>query len=230
MSGGNKRAQDKAGLMGHAMSTIGTVHLVDDDPEFLAAARRFVRFAGFPVATFSSVAELLAQVSAETRGCVIADLVMPEVSGLELQQLLIGRGVMMPVVFLTGHGDIPSSVQAMRGGALDFIEKLAPKEQLTAAITQALERDAQAHLAHARRAERQSRFATLTDREREVLVLVVRGQRNKQIAATLGVTERTVKHYRGTISTKLGVHSVAQLVILASEASLETGTPTSPRH
>jgi two-component system, LuxR family, response regulator FixJ len=178
------------------MSTLGTVHLVDDDPEFLAATRRFVRYAGFPVATFSSVADLLGQVSAETRGCVIADLVMSEVSGLELQQLLTRQGVMMPVVFLTGHGDIPSSVQAMRGGAIDFIEKLAPKEQLTAPITRALERDAATHLAHTSLAERQRRFAMLTDRERDVLTLVVRGQGNRQIAGTLGVTERTVKHYR----------------------------------
>lgn len=206
------------------MSTLGTVHLIDDDPDFLAATRRFVRSAGFPVASFSSVADLLSQVSAETRGCVIADLVMPEVGGLELQQLLTRQGVLMPVVFLTGHGNIPTSVQAMRCGAIDFIEKLAPKEELTAAITRALERDAEVHLAHAKLAERRRRFATLTEREREVLGLVVRGQRNKQIAGTLGVTERTVKHYRGVISTKLGVHSVAQLAILASEASLETDT------
>ena len=210
------------------MSTLGTVHLIDDDPDFLAATRRFVRSAGFPVASFSSVADLLAQVSAETRGCVIADLVMPEIGGLELQQLLTRQGVLMPVVFLTGHGNIPSSVQAMRGGAIDFIEKLAPKEELTAAITRALERDAEVHLARAKLAERRRRFATLTEREREVLGLVVRGQRNKQIAGTLGVTERTVKHYRGVISTKLGVHSVAQLAILASEASLETDTRGSP--
>ena len=212
------------------MSTLGTVHLVDDDPAFLAATRRFVRSAGFPVATFTSVADLLAHISAETRGCVIADLVMPEVGGLDLQQLLTRRGVMMPMVFLTGHGNIPSSVQAMRGGAIDFIEKLAPKEQLTAAITCALERDAESHLARARLAERRHRFATLTEREREVLALVVRGQRNKQIAGTLGVTERTVKHYRGVISTKLGVHSVAQLAILASEASLETDTQGLSEH
>ena len=210
------------------MSTIGTVHLVDDDPEFLTATRRFVRSAGFPVAIFSSVADLLAQVSAETRGCVIADLVMPEVGGLELQQLLTRQGVLMPVVFLTGQGNIPSSVQAMRDGAIDFIEKLAPKEELTAAIMRALERDAEVHLARAKLAERRRRFAMLTEREREVLELVVRGQRNKQIAGALGVTERTVKHYRGVISTKLGVHSVAQLAILASEASLETDTRGSP--
>jgi two-component system, LuxR family, response regulator FixJ len=206
------------------MNTLRTVHLIDDDPDFLAATRRFVRSAGFPVASFSSVADLLAQVSAETRGCVIADLIMPEVGGLELQRLLTRQGVFMPVVFLTGHGNIPSSVQAMRGGAMDFIEKLAPKEELVSAIRRALQQDAEVHLARAKLAERRRRFASLTEREREVLGLVLRGQRNKQIAGTLGVTERTVKHYRGVISTKVGVHSVAQLAILTSEASLETDT------
>jgi FixJ family two-component response regulator len=208
----------------------GTVHLVDDDPEFLAATRRFVRAAGFPVETFPSVADLLAQVSAETRGCVIADLVMPEVGGLELQQLLVGRGVMMPVVILTGQGDVPSTVRAMRGGALDFIEKLAPREQLTAAITGALERDAELQIARAKLALRRSQFEALTSRERQVLTLVVQGQRNKQIAGTLGVSERTVKHYRGVITTKLGVRSVVQLVAWAREANLETYIPGPAGH
>jgi two-component system, LuxR family, response regulator FixJ len=208
----------------------GTVHLVDDDPEFLAATRRFVRAAGFPVESFPSVADLLAQVSADTRGCVIADLVMPEVGGLELQQLLVGRGVMMPVVILTGQGDVPSTVRAMRGGALDFIEKLAPREQLTAAITGALERDAELQIARAKLALRRSQFEALTSRERQVLTLVVQGQRNKQIAGTLGVSERTVKHYRGVITTKLGVRSVVQLVAWAREANLETYIPGPAGH
>ena len=212
------------------MSTIGTVHLVYDEPECLTATSRFVRSVGFPVASFSSVSDLLAHVSAETRGCVIADLVMPEVSGLELQRLLTSQGVLMPVVFLTGRGNIPSTVQAMRGGAIDFIEKLAPKEKLAAAITRALERDAEVHLARAKLAERRRRFATLAKREREVLALVVRGQRNKQIAGTLGIAERTVKRHRADISAKLEVHSVAQIAILASDASLETHAPGSAGH
>jgi FixJ family two-component response regulator len=211
------------------MATLATVHLVDDDPDFLAATSRLLRKGGFQVTTHPSVAELLAQVSPETRGCVIADLVMPDVSGLELQAVLTRRGVTMPVVFLTGHGDIPSSVQAMRSGAADFLEKLAPKEQLLAAIVSALERDAETHLARTRLEERRSRFAALTERERTVLALVVRGDRNKQIAGYLGVTERTVKLHRAAISAKLGVHSVAQLAILASEAHMETAAPASPR-
>jgi len=211
------------------MGTFSTIHLVDDDPEFLGATSRLLRRGGFAVDPHPSVDHLLARVSPETRGCVIADLVMPGVSGLELQALLTQRGVMMPVVFLTGHADIPSSVQAMRGGAVDFLEKLAPKEQLMAAIARALERDADAHGARTRLEERRRRFATLSEREREVLALVLRGDRNKQIAGFLGVTERTVKLHRAAICAKLGMHSVAQLAILATEAQLETATPRSPR-
>jgi len=210
------------------MGTLATVHLVDDDPEFLTAIARFVRRGGFHVATHASVDDLLAEVSPEARGCVIADLVMPGASGLELPALLSKRDVMMPVVFLTGQGDIPSSVQAMRGGAVDFLEKLAPREQLIGAIVRALERDAETHLARTRLEERRRRFATLTERERTVLALVVRGDRNKQIAGALGVTERTIKLHRAAITAKLGVHSVAQLVTLASEAHLETDIPASP--
>jgi FixJ family two-component response regulator len=211
------------------MAHIATVHLVDDDPEFLASASRFVSKVGFPVATYPSVEELLSAVSPEARGCVIADLVMPGLGGLELQALLTERGVSLPVVFLTGHGDIPSTVQAMRGGAVDFIEKLAPKEQLIAAIVRALERDAQSHLARMRLEDHRRRIATLSKREREVLARVARGDRNKEIAGVLGITERTVKLYRAAISAKLGVHSVAQLAILASEAHLKSDPPTPPR-
>ena len=216
-------------MIRHDDGAVATVHLVDDDPVYLAAMSRFVRRGGFVVATHSSVTDLLAQVSSETRGCVIADLVMPELSGLELQALLTDRGIMMLVVFLTGHGDIPSTVQAMRGGAVDFLEKVAPKEKLLAAIARALERDAEAQVERARLAERRHRFATLTERERQVLARVVRGERNKQIAGDLGVTERTVKLHRAAISGKLGVHSVAQLTLLASEARLEMNPPISPR-
>jgi FixJ family two-component response regulator len=211
------------------MGSLATVHLVDDDPEYLAATSRLVRKRGFQVATHSSVDDLLANVSPETRGCVIADLVMPEVSGLELQAMLTKRGVTMPVVFLSGHGDIASSVRAMRSGAVDFLEKLAPQEQLLAAIVRALERDAETHNARTRLEERRSRFATLTARERTVLALVMRGDRNKQIAGSLGLTERTVKAHRAAITAKLGVHSVAELAILASEARLEAETPPPPK-
>jgi FixJ family two-component response regulator len=203
-----------------AMDGIATVHLVDDDPAFLAALSRLLRAAGFPVSTSDSGAELLSGVSAVTRGCIVADLDMPGVGGLELQAVLAERDVAMPLIFLTGHGDIPTSVRAMRGGAADFLEKLAPKEQLLAAITRALGRDAELHAARARLQERRRRLGTLTEREREVLALVVRGKMNKQIAATLGIHERTVKLHRTAISSKLGVHGGAQLAVLATDARL----------
>ena len=202
------------------MEALPSVHLVDDEPGFLVAMSRFLRGSGFAVVTYSSGAELLLRVSAETRGCVVADLSMPGVSGLQLQSLLAERGVTLPIVFLTGHADIPSSVTAMRGGALDFLEKLAPKELIVQAIVRALERDVETHTTHLRLEERRRRLAKLSDREREVLLLVVRGKMNKQIAATLGIHERTVKLHRTGITTKLGVRAVGQLALLASEARL----------
>lgn len=208
------------------MSSLATVHLVDDDPAFLAALSRFVRAAGFPVTACESGPELISRVSPDTRGCVVADLDMPGVDGLDLQAQLSRSGIAMPVVFLTGHGSIPSSVQAMRLGAVDFLEKVAPQEHLVAAIVRALERDAQTHAARMLGEERRHKLASLTEREREVLALVVRGKMNKQIAGVLGIHERTVKLHRTSITSKLGVHSVAQLAILVSEARLtETDPP-----
>jgi len=202
------------------MDYAATVHLVDDDPSFLAAVGRMLRASGFKVAAHASAAELLGSVSPESRGCVVADLSMPGVDGLELQALLAGRGIAMPMVFLTGHGDIPSSVRAMRSGAVDFLEKGAPRDNLLTAVTGALDQDAAAHVARQKVAERRRRLAALTEREREVLTLVARGNMNKQIAAALGIHERTVKLHRTAITTKLGVHTVAQLALLVNEAQL----------
>jgi FixJ family two-component response regulator len=202
------------------MGSVATVHLVDDDAGFLTATCRLLCGAGLSVAAFASAAELLSRVSVETRGCVVADLSMPGLSGLELQALLQDRGILMPVVFLSACGDVPSSVNAMKGGAVDFLEKLAPKERLLSAIERALAQDLQRHAAEVALAERRRRFSALTQREREVLELVVRGKMNKQIAAELGIHERTVKLHRTAITTKLGVHAVAQLAVLASEARL----------
>ena len=200
------------------MDNTASVHLVDDDAAFLASMARLLRAAGFAVVTHPTSDELLTRVSGDTRGCLIADLNMPGVSGLELQAQLSARGVHLPVIFLTGQADIPSTVQAMRGGALDFLEKLAPKERLFAAINRALEREAAQHAARAQLAERRRRFAALTERERQVLVLVLSGKMNKQIAAALDIHERTVKLHRSAITAKLGVHSVAQLALMANEA------------
>ena len=195
------------------MSEEPLVHLVDDDASFGRSLARLLGASGFRVRSFSSGAELLAAVSPESEGCVVADLAMPGIGGLELQERLAQGGVPLPVVFLSGNGDIPSSVRAMRGGAVDFLEKHAPQEDLLAAVRRALASGRQA-------AELRRRFAALTEREREVLRHVVRGRMNKQIAADLGIHERTVKLHRTALTTKLGVRSAAELATLARDAGI----------
>jgi two-component system response regulator FixJ len=197
-----------------------TVFVVDDDASFLAAVSRLLRAAHYPVKTFTSAQEFLAQLPARTPGCVLADLQMPGLSGLDLQAALARTNNPLPVLFLTGHGDIPTSVHAMRQGAEDFLTKRAPKEVLLDAVNRALARDARERAGRTRVQGLRARFDALTEREREVLQHVLRGQLNKQIAADLGIHERTVKFHRTAITTKLGVPSVAELTRLAQEAGI----------
>ncbi len=197
-----------------------TVYLVDDDASFLTAASRLLRATGHPVKTFPSAAEFLKYLPAAGPGCVVADLQMPGLSGLDLQSALARTNNPLPVLFLTGHGDIPTSVRAMRQGAEDFLTKRAPKEELLEAVKRALARDARERAERTRIQGLRARFDTLSEREREVLQHVIRGQLNKQIAADLGIHERTVKLHRTAITTKLGVPSVAELTRLAQEAGL----------
>jgi FixJ family two-component response regulator len=205
------------------------VHLVDDDDSHLRALARLLAAQGFQVRAHASGESLLQALAADARGCVVADLDMPGMDGLGLQRAMRESGFFMPVVFLTGHADIPSTVSAMREGAIDFLEKHAPNERLVDAINRALELD---RLETARQSEansRAQRFARLTRRELEVLREVVKGLMNKQIAAVLGVSERTVKMHRTAISQKVGVHSVAQLVTLARDAGLVDDTAETTR-
>jgi len=202
------------------MSERGVVHVVDDDASFRTAIRRMLTAAGFEVHAFASAAELLARASRDEHGCVLADLQLPELNGLELQQELGRAGVALPFVFLTGHGDVPSAVCAMRQGAVDFLDKCAPQDALIAAIERALQREAAERGARARQERLSRRFAVLTAREWEVLRQVVKGRMNKQISADLGIHERTVKLHRTAITTKLGVRSVAELTSLAREAGV----------
>jgi FixJ family two-component response regulator len=195
-----------------------TVFIVDDDASFLSAAARLLRASGFAVWPFNSALEFLAQLDPETPGCALLDLQMPEMNGLDLQAALARTRKAMPVIFLSGHGDVPSAVRAMREGAEDFLEKSAPKEKLLEAVRRAIARDAQERATRARTREVQARFERLSDREREVLDHVLRGALNKQIAGDLGICERTVKLHRTSITTKLGVQSVAELARLAQEA------------
>jgi two-component system response regulator FixJ len=203
--------------------TMPIVHVVDDDASFLTAISRLLRANGFSVKTYSSAQEFLAQRDADTPGCVLADLRMPQMSGLDLQTALAQTPNPLPILFLTGHGDIPSTVRAMRDGAEDFLEKTAPKKKLIDAVTRALSRDSQEREARARRHELRTRFDALTERELEVLAHVVRGQLNKQIAGDLGIHERTVKLHRTAITTKLKVQSVAELTRLTQEAGIFPG-------
>jgi two-component system, LuxR family, response regulator FixJ len=210
-------------------STEPIVHLVDDDASFLAAISRLLRASGFAVKAFSSASAFLEQRDANARGCVLADLQMPEMSGLELQTALARTCNPVPILFLTGHGDIPSTVCAMRGGAEDFLEKRTSKEKLLDAVNRALARDAREREERVRRSKLRTRFDALTKRELEVLGHVVLGRLNKQIAADLYIHERTVKLHRTAITTKLHVQSAAELTRLTDEAGIFAASkPTFP--
>jgi two-component system response regulator FixJ len=200
--------------------TAPTVQIVDDDLSFLTATSRLLRASGFAVRTFSSASDFLAQRDADAPGCVLADLQMPGMNGLDLQSALARSRNPPPILFLTGHGDIPSSVRAIRGGAEDFLEKCAPKEKLLEAVSRALARDAQEREERARQRQLRARFDMLTKREVEVLSHVVQGRLNKQIAGDLGIHERTVKLHRTAITTKLGVQSVAEVTRLTDESGI----------
>ena len=194
------------------------VHLVDDDPSLLTAVSRLLRASGHKVLPFSSASAFLLQHGADTAGCVVADLQMPGLDGLGLQAALAATKNPLPVLFLTGEGDIASTVRAMRNGAEDFLEKRAPKEDLLDAVQRALARDAREREARCRHSALRARLDALTQREREVLGHVVQGRLNKQIAADLGIHERTVKLHRTAITTKLGVRSSAELARFVQQA------------
>lgn len=192
-----------------------TVFVVDDDPSVLASVERLLRASGYAVVSFSSASDFLAQRPPQAKGCVVADLQMPGMDGLAMQEALAQSAAPMPVVFWSGRGDIPASVRAMRNGAEDFLSKTAPKEDLFAAIERALARDDLERVERARTSELRARFARLTPRENEVLAHVLRGKLNKQIAASLGIDERSVKRHRTSLMRKLSVSSVVDLTRIA---------------
>jgi two-component system response regulator FixJ len=198
----------------------GTVFIVDDDESFLKSMSRLLRAAGYSVQAFESAEKFLEQLSPEMSGCVLADLQMPGLGGLELQEALAKSANPLPVVFLSAQGDIPTTVQAMRRGAEDFLTKLSPKEKLLDAVRRALVRGTQERGERVRLQELRGRFDMLTSRELEVLEHVVRGKMNKQIADDLGINERTVKLHRTNLTRKLQMPSVAELTRLAAEAGL----------
>jgi FixJ family two-component response regulator len=198
-----------------------TVYLVDDDAAVLKGLRRLLASAGLHVVAFESPRDFLEGLDREASGCVVLDFSMPGLNGLELQQALAASGNALPVIFLTGKGDIPTSVQAMKGGAADFLTKPVDGEVLLAAIRGAIERDRSQRAERAERDDIARRLATLTARERDVLRHVVAGRLNKQIAAELGTVEKTVKVHRARVMEKMQARSLAELVRLAQKAGLD---------
>lgn len=207
------------------------VRIVDDDRAYLVATARLLRAAGYRVETYSSGTELLEKLPADATGCVLLDFQMPGLDGLELQEALARSATPLPVVFVSGHGDVPIASRAFKRGAEDFLTKLAPKEELLAAVERALARGAREREARERRRAARALWETLTAREREVLAWVVQGRLNKQIAGRLELHERTVKLHRTSITRKLGLSSVAELTRWAQESGLlpELDRLASPR-
>jgi FixJ family two-component response regulator len=189
-----------------------TVFVVDDDEAVRKAVSRLLRSARIAVAAFTSPREFLAQYNPATPGCLVLDIAMPDLNGLQLQTALTEKGSILPIIFLTGQGDVSKSVQAMKHGAFDFLSKPVKEKDLLTAVRAAIERDAVARLEQAKLSEIRARLDTLTPREREVLEHVVSGKLNKQIAVDLSITEATVKMHRARVMAKMKVQSVAELV------------------
>ncbi|MEN9726745.1 MAG: hypothetical protein RL434_1111 [Pseudomonadota bacterium] len=196
----------------------GTVYVIDDDAAVRDSLALLVRSVGLESRTFASATEFLGAFDSGMDGCLVVDIRMPGMSGLDLQQALNERGCRLPLLFITGHGDVAMAVRAMRAGALDFIEKPFRDQELLDRINQALTLSAQQRSTLAEVAEIRARIATLTPREREIMDRIVAGQANKVIAVELGLSERTVEIHRAKVMSKTRVHSLAELVTLVARA------------
>jgi len=195
-------------------STAPTVYVVDDDDAMRRALDALLSTVGYKTAVFSRPSEFLANFKVDSPGCLVLDIRMPDMSGLELQQHLIRIGSMLPVIFITGHGDVPMAVQAMKEGAFEFVQKPFRDQDLLDRINHALKQDAENRSTVARRTEVLHRLESLTPRERQVMDLVVDGAANKVIAIDLDLSERTVEIHRAKVMEKMGARSVAHLVKL----------------
>jgi FixJ family two-component response regulator len=196
-----------------------TVHLVEDDPSSRTATVRLLKMAGYEVREYTCAAELLDAAPVDA-GCLVLDLQLPGLSGLDTQEALVASGNPLPIVFLTGHGDIPQSVQAMKAGAIDFLSKPVAPETLLEAVTRALARDAESRAVRDRRSAIKARYERLTPREREVFAHLISGQLNKQAAFDLGTTEHTIKVHRRRVMDKLEADSLADLVRFAADLGI----------
>ena len=191
------------------------IHVVDDDPSFRTAIARVLSASGFQVALYESAQKLLDAPPSGGAGCILLDVQMSGLSGPQLQERLVECGNVLPIIFLTGHGDIPTSVRTMKAGAQDFLIKPVARDQLLETIRHALDRYEQLHAQNLRVDALRSRVGRLTWRERQVFELVVRGWLNKQIAHELGTSERTIKAHRRKVMEKCEVRSLAELVVIA---------------
>jgi FixJ family two-component response regulator len=198
------------------------IAIVDDDASVREGLQSLIRSAGWRVETFVSAQEFLARLGAEAPSCVILDLQLPGLSGLDLQNRMAKGGVEIPIVFLTGHGDIPASVQAMKAGAVEFLTKPLDEQKLLEAIQEAIERDRRIRQQRAETREVRGRYESLTAREQQVMQEVVSGRLNKQIAAELKITEFTVKIHRGHVMRKMRAESLADLVRLAESLGIRS--------
>ena len=207
----------------------GTVFVIDDDPSVRRALARQLRTAGFRVESFESAQEYVARAPHAAIACIVTDVRMPGMSGLDLQDSLAGAGRALPMVFITGHGDIPTTVRAMKGGAINFLAKPFSEREILAAVAEALERSAAIERERRELGSLRARYEALTAREREVLVLVAAGLLNKIIAERLGIAETTIKVHRGRVMQKMGAASLADLVRMSGRLDLAPGPNSSQR-
>jgi FixJ family two-component response regulator len=210
-------------MMAQALETAPgapVIHVVEDDLPTRTAIARLLRAAGHAVGTYATAAEFLATAPAEGPGCLVLDVRLPGSNGLELQEMLSADDDALPIIFVTGYGDIPMSVRAIRSGAVDFLTKPVRGAVLLDAVSRALACDAEHRAARERQRDARTRFERLTPREREVFAHLIAGQLNKQVAFDLGTSERTIKAHRHSVLRKLEAGSVADLVRLASNLSI----------
>lgn len=203
------------------MKDKGTVFVVDDDAPVRDAMRVLLKSVGLPAETYASAEDFLSDYDPERPGCVVLDVRMPGMGGLALQEQLVARGVDVPVIFITGHGDVPTSVRAMKGKAFDFLEKPFSDELLLELIHQAIKQDIRTRETRAGVAEAAERVASLTPREREVLALIVDGKPTKIIASELGISEKTTQTHRARVMEKMGVRSLGTLIRAALKAGMD---------
>ena len=202
------------------------VFIIDDDPSMRRALTNLFRSVGMEVEAFGSAPELLRSKLPDVASCLVLDIRLPGLSGLDLQTELASANIHIPIIFITGHGDIPMTVRAMKGGAVDFLTKPFRDQDLLDAVVKAIERDRNRREAEKTVSNLQSMFETLTSREREVLELVASGLMNKQIAAELGLAEITIKIHRGHLMKKMGARSLADLIRMAETLGIRKAKPS----